>query len=115
MDAVFVRGENVLYMNYTPSGADVAAGEVVIAGGHTGIAHRPIVDGELGALAISGGTYDVMADAAIAVGVDVYWVAASSKVSATAGANKYFGTTVEASAADEDIIEVAHKPGGKTV
>ena len=112
--AQFKRGHNIQTMNHTPV-ADVAAGDVVIVAGIVGIAVVPIKAGQLGALNISGGSYIVMADAIIAAGVDVYWVDATNKVTATAGANKFFGTTVEASTGDLDLFEVAHKAGGKTV
>lgn len=105
--AQFKRGHDVLTMNHTPVAA-IAAGEVVIVGGIVGICVRPIAAGELGGLNISGGTYMVMGDGIIAKGVDVYWVDATNKVSATAGANKYFGVTVEACTGDGAIFEVAH-------
>lgn len=106
--AQFVRGEDVLTMNHI-AGANIEAGDVVIVGGLVGIATRPILSGKLGGLNISGGTYKVKGDAAIAAGVDVYWVVASGKVTATAGANKYFGTTVSACSGDGVLFEVAHK------
>lgn len=112
MDARFKRGEDVLMANYTPSGADVAVGDVVIVNDLVGICHRPIVDGELGALGVAGGIYEVAGDAAIAAGVHVYWVAASSKISETIGSNKYFGKTVTACAGDTELCEAMHiQPG----
>lgn len=108
-EARFVRGHDVLTMNHTPV-ADVAAGQVVIVGDIPAVCVRPILAGELGGLNIGGGTYAVIADAIIAVGTPVYWVDASNKISATAGANKYFGITLEASTGDLDEIEVAHRP-----
>lgn len=108
MQAVFVRGEDVLMVNYTPSGVDIAAGDVVIVNEAVLIAHRPIDDGELGALAISGGTYKVAGDAAIAVGKKVYWNDSANKVTETVSGNKYFGKAVEACTGDTDIFEVEH-------
>lgn len=108
MQAVFVRGHDVLTMNYTPV-ADVNAGDVVVVGDIPAICVRPILAGQLGGLNISGGTYKVAGDAAIAAGTPVYWVDASNKVSATAGANKYFGIAVEACTGDGDEFEVAHR------
>lgn len=106
--ARFVRGHDVLTMNHTPVAA-IAAGEVVVVGDIPAICVRPIDANVLGGLNVGGGTYEVMGDAAIAKGVLVYWVDATNKVSATAGANKYFGITVEACTGDGDLFEVAHR------
>lgn len=110
MDAQFVSG-NPLMVDHTP-GADVAAGDVVVTGDTTRIAHLDIPANTLGALAAGGGVYKVTADALIAADKNVFWVAATAKVSesAAAGANKPFGYTVEASGADGDLIEVIHNP-----
>lgn len=108
MMAVFVRGHDVLTMNHTPV-ADIAAGDVVVVGDIPAICVRPIAANELGGLNIGGGTYNVAGDAAIAKGTPVYWVVASSKVTATAGTNKYFGIAVEACTGDADVFEVAHR------
>lgn len=107
MQARFVRGEDVLMMNYTPSGA-IAVGEVKAVNDILGICHRPIADGELGALAISGGTYECTGDAVIAAGVHVYWDDSANKVTETIGSNKYFGKTVSACTGDAELCEVAH-------
>lgn len=108
MMAVFKRGHDILTMNHTPSSA-VATGDVVVVGDIPAICVRPIAANTLGGLNIGGGTYIVAGDAAIAKGVPVYWVVASSKVTATAGANKYFGIAVEACTGDTDTFEVAHR------
>lgn len=47
---VFLHGDPLM-VDYTPSGADVAAGDVVIFAGKACIAHTDIPDGKLGALA----------------------------------------------------------------
>lgn len=112
METRFVRGEDVLMINYTPSGADVDAGEVVIVNDLLGICHRPILDGELGALAANGGTYECTGDAVISAGVHVYWDNSAKKVTETIGSNKYFGKTVSACAGDDELCEVMHiQPG----
>lgn len=108
MDARFVRGENVEMMPYTPSGADVPVGEVVIVNDIVGICHRPIVDGQLGSLAVQGGQYEANGDAVIAIGAHVYWVAADSEVTETAGANKYLGKLVKACAGNGLPCEFTH-------
>lgn len=108
MDARFVRGEDVLMMNYTPSGADVAVGKVVIVVDILGICHRLIKDGELGALAFTGGTYEVKGDAAIANGSHVYWDDTNKKVTETIGTNKYFGKLVSACSGNNALCEATH-------
>lgn len=107
--ASFVRGHDVLTMNHTPVAA-IAAGDVVVVGDIPAICVRPIAADELGGLNIGGGTYKVKGDAAIAKGLVVYWVVASSKVTVTPGSNKYFGIAVEACTGDNDEFEVAHRP-----
>lgn len=107
MQVTFVRGEHVTMMNYTPSG-DVAAGEVVIVNDIVGIAHRPIVANELGALALQDGIYRGTGDAAIAAGVHVYWNNAADKLTETIGTNKYMGKTVTACSGDGQSVDFVH-------
>jgi predicted RecA/RadA family phage recombinase len=107
-EAVFKQGDPIM-VDHTPSGA-VAAGEVVVTGDSPRIAHRPIAAGVLGALAAAGGVYKVPADGAIAADKKVYWDNTANKVTLTSTSNKGFGTTVEAAAADGDLIHVLHRP-----
>ena len=100
-------------VDYTPSGADVAAGDVVEVGKTPMVAHLAIADGELGALAAGYGVYRMTADAAIAMGEVVYWDASAEKVTETASGNFLFGIAVSASGADGDEIDVLHQPDGK--
>lgn len=110
MDATFLHGDPVM-VDHTPSSA-VSAGDVVVSGDLALVAHNDIDADRMGALASGGGVYKCTADAAIASGKKVYWNAAASKVTETAGANKVFGyvNADSSSAADEDPIEVIHKP-----
>lgn len=108
MQAVLHYDDGVMTVPYTPS-ADVAAGDVVVRSNSVGIAVRDIPADTLGSLNISGGVYTVTADAAIAVGDDVYWDDTANKVTETATAHVYFGKAVTASAADGDAIDVAHQ------
>ena len=110
MDAVFHYGDTVESIPYTPSGADVAAGQVVLMGQLVGIAHKPILDGELGQLAIHGGVYTVTTAGAYARGVTVYWDNAAKKVTTTSTGNKVFGPMVEASTGDGDTADAMHHP-----
>ncbi len=99
--------------DYT-AGADVVAGDVVVIGDRPYVAHRALSNGDFGALAAGGGVYKMVADAAIAAGMQVYWNAAAGKVTETAGANKIFGYIAagSSSGADGDSIFVAHEPLG---
>jgi len=90
-------------VDYTPA-ADVAAGDVVVLGELVGVAPRPIKAGENGSLAVVGifaFPKTVGAGSGLAFGVKVYWDAVAKVVTATVGANKYVGKTVQA-AADSD-------------
>lgn len=102
-----------LMVDHTP-GADVAAGEVVVVGDGCRIAHADIPADRLGALAIRGGVYRVpkstAAGSAIAAGKSVYWDATNNvqTTNAAAGANKFLGTTVAATADADAFGYVAH-------
>lgn len=109
-DVVYRYGD-VITVPYTPSGADVAAGDVVVVGDIPMIATRPILDGELGGLNARGGVYHCKGDAVIAAGKRVYWNNATGKVTETPGALKIFGNTVGACAGDGSLVEVNHDPG----
>ena len=61
MPEVTLRTGGFKHIDYTPSGGNVAEGEVVLLGNTTGIscgvAERPIVNNVQGALAAGGGVY----------------------------------------------------------
>jgi predicted RecA/RadA family phage recombinase len=86
-------------IDYTPSGADVAAGDVVVLGEIVAIATQPIADGELGALAVEG-IFDIPkvsgSSTAIAAGETVYWDAGNDEGTSDddSGANKKAGFAV---------------------
>lgn len=71
MGLQFVHGDPLM-VDYTPSGAAVVAGQVVNYLGKACIAHNPIADGALGALAWPNGSavYKIEADTAFASGED---------------------------------------------
>jgi predicted RecA/RadA family phage recombinase len=108
--AQFVRGDNVLVRNYTPV-ADVNAGDVVVIGDEVLIATQDIPANTLGGLNVSGGTYLVTGDAAIADGVILFWDNTAKKVTANAaaGVNKYFGHAIEACTGNNDTFEATHR------
>jgi len=103
MEATFVHGPQT-NIDYTPSGADVDAGAVVIASTMAGVALKDIADGELGALAIQG-VFDFTKAAgggtAIALGDAVYWDDTANAVTETSAGNTLLGKCVKA-AADAD-------------
>jgi predicted RecA/RadA family phage recombinase len=108
MDATY-RNEGQ-YMDYTPSGADVAAGDVVVVGDTVAVATEKIEDGDLGALVIRGVVRFPKATtstSAIAQGTKVYWNAVSEVVTETAGANKVAGYTVVAATAAATTVDVS--------
>jgi hypothetical protein len=97
MDTTFRHG-NPVHINYTPSSGNVAAGEVVLLGNTTGltcgIAHRPITNNELGALAAGGGVYDVVNLNNAANYATVYWDDSVNKVTTVSTNNAKFGYIV---------------------
>lgn len=108
--ATFKYGDPVM-VDHTPSSA-VTAGDVIVTSTTPRIAHLDIAANALGALAATGGIYEVTGDAAIAADKKVYWVNASDKVSedANSGANKAFGVTVSACSGDGSTCNVRHDP-----
>lgn len=109
LQATFVSGSPEM-VDYTP-GSAVTAGDVIVTADTVRIAHVDIEANRLGSLAANGGVYRVKADTAIAADKKVYWVDASNEVTETAGSNKVFGVTVEASSASDAYINVRHDIG----
>lgn len=108
MDATFRHEGRTI--DYTPSGADVSAGDVVVQNELVGIALKDIADGELGALAVEG-VFDVVktADAeAMDPGELVYWDVAdgSATLLADTGTNKLIGKCVAAATAAATSVRV---------
>jgi hypothetical protein len=97
-EATFRKGE-YRTINYTPSGGNVAAGEVVLLGNLTGltcgIAHHDIVNNTLGSLAAGGGIYDVVNLNNAALYAKVYWDTAVNKVTTVSTNMATFGFIVE--------------------
>lgn len=113
MDAKMIHGtQNVRMLDYTPSGAAVTGGTVVVVGDLALVAHRDIADGEQGALAAGGGVYECTADAGISAGSKVYWDDTNDKVTETSTGNKVFGylESDSSSTADGDAVRVLHMP-----
>lgn len=101
-DAV-LRSGNPQKIDYTPSGGNVAAGQVVVVGtvtantsgtgAFTAIAERPIVNNVQGSLAI-GGCWDVVNLNNAANGAKVYWEDTNNKVTTVSTNNAVFGFIV---------------------
>lgn len=107
MMATFRQGD-VDTIDYTPS-SDVDVGDVVIVGELVGIAVRPIVADELGALNINRGVYRFTGDSSdIDIGDPVYWDASEEKVSVTSTGNKFLGVAVSNCAGDDSPVDVFH-------
>lgn len=101
-DTVF-RSGNPEMIDHTPSGGNVAEGQVVVVGtvtantagegAITAIAHRPITNNTLGSLAV-GGVYDVVNLNNAANGKKVYWDDTNNKVTTVSTNNAVFGWIV---------------------
>ena len=95
------------YIDYIPSGSNVAAGDViVIGGGIVGVADRAIPDGKVGALHIEG-IYRFKAAGAISAGAKVT-LASSGKISAwtSAATDPVVGIALNAATSDGDAVNV---------
>ena len=95
------------FLNYTPSGAAVTAGQVVLCTDRCFVAPRAIADGELGALATEGvWTIQKTTSEAWTFGGKLYWNAGTSKATTTASTNKVLGyaAAVALSAATEGSV-----------
>lgn len=113
-DTTFRSGDPTM-IDYTPSGADVDAGEVVLLGNTTGltcgIAHIDIEDGRKDALAAGGGIYDCVNLNNAAVGAKVYWDNTNKKVTTVSSSNALFGFVCEAGEGGANTTcRVLHKP-----
>ncbi len=86
------------FVDYTPSGAGVAAGDVVALGDDFfGVALRDIADGEKGALA-TGGIFEFVSTGTVAAGALVFWDAENERVSTVSADNTYIGRASAAAA-----------------
>ena len=117
-EAVFRHGSVQAYLDYTPAAGDVAAGQVVVLGGNTGlgvgIAHLDIPNGTAGALALGGGVYDVTMLTNIAPYSAVYWDDTNNKVVTTSTLPK-FGYLLEGNTGANTVVEALHDPAqGRT-
>lgn len=99
-------------VDYTPSSA-VAAGTVVVQNKLVGFADRPLPANQLGSLAVYGifkmpkatGT-----GTGLNAGVEVYWDATNSRVTATATDNTYVGKVAATAATTASTVDVLLVP-----
>ena len=89
------------FVDYTPSGAGVDAGDVVALGNDFfGVALRDIADGEKGALA-TGGIFEFVSTGSVAAGALVFWDSENKRVSTAAVNNNYIGRASAAAAGNK--------------
>ena len=91
-------------LDYTPSGADVASGDLVIIGTIAGIAKTNIADGKTGAVHICGVFSVPKATGTVAQGAKLYWSSANSNVTTTATRNTLVGVAASAAASGDASI-----------
>lgn len=98
MADTLLRSGDPRFVDYTPSSGNLAAGAVVLLGNTAGltcgIAHEPIVNNILGALAIGGGIYDVTNLNNAANYAKVWWDNSAKKVTTVSTNNALFGFVV---------------------
>lgn len=96
-EATFRHGDPV-FIDYTPSSGNVAAGSVLLLGNTAGltcvIAHNDITNNTAGAVAAFGGVYDVTMLSNIAQGGKAYWDDTNNKLTSTSTNNALFGFVV---------------------
>ncbi len=93
-------------LNYTPSGADIASGDLVIIGTIAGVARTDIADGKTGAVHICGVFSLPKASGAVTQGAKLYWSSANSNVTTTASGNTLIGVAAAAAASGDASIPV---------
>lgn len=113
-DTTYRHGAPVM-VDYTPGAGNLAAGEVVLVGNLTGftlgIAHVPITNNTLGALASGGGVYDVVNLNNVATGAKVWWNNSAKKVTSETTSMALFGFIVHGGGGGANSTARAlHKP-----
>ena len=115
MDAAFRHGAPVM-VDYTPGAGDVNTGDVVLVGNQTGwtcgVAHGPIANTKLGAIAAGGGVYELNNRGNLANGAQAFWNLEGDGVVETDDVNTVqFGYVVSRGGdGDNTPCYVLHKP-----
>jgi predicted RecA/RadA family phage recombinase len=109
-EAIFRHGYPIK-SDHTPS-HKVFGGQVVVLEELVCIAHRDIEVGEMGALSVGGGVYEVAAKGAYDTGDAVYWDDTAKQVSTAAADGEKFGFIVDdtSSAKAGDKVHALHAP-----
>jgi hypothetical protein len=112
-EAVLRHGDPT-FADYTPTGGDVAAGQVVVlgntAGLSCGVAHLAITNNAAGSLAVGGGVYDVTMLTNLAPWSLVYWDDTNNKVVSTSTNNAIFGVLLTGNTGANTTVEALHMP-----
>lgn len=118
-EATFRSGEYTT-VDHTPTGGNVAEGQVVVLGSVTAntagegavvcIAHRPITNNTLGSLADGGGLYAVTNLNNAATGKKVYWDDTNNKVTTVSTNNGVFGWIVQGGGGANSTCYARHAP-----
>lgn len=119
-EVTYRHGDPVM-ADYTPASGNIAVGQVVVLGSVTAntagtgalaaIAHRPITNSTLGALAVGGGVYDCINLNNAATAAKVYWEDTNNKVTTVSTNNAMFGFIVsEGAGGANSNCKVLHKP-----
>lgn len=113
-DTTFRHGDPVM-IDYTPGAGNVAAGAVILLGNTTGltcgVAHGPIVNATLGALASGGGVYDVVNLNNAANYAKVWWDDVNKKITTVSTNNALFGFIVASGGGGANTTcRAMHKP-----
>jgi predicted RecA/RadA family phage recombinase len=113
-NVIFSHGSPVM-LDHTAGESAIEAGDVVVVGEDTRIAHKDIAANTLGALGGGYGVYDAPKEAgsgeAISAGVRVYWDADNSVATTTASTHKKLGRTVQAASDADTTVRFVHEPG----
>lgn len=121
MAQVTFRSGNPVMADYTNASTDIAAGQVFLQGsvsantGGTGaiamVAHRPIANGSIGALAVFGGIYEGTNRNNAAVGTAVWWDDTNDWFTTVSTNNAKFGFVVSNGAGGTNsAVRVFHDP-----
>lgn len=100
-------------LDYTPSGAAVTAGQVVVRGDTVCIARHPIADGVKGSLCCQGTFKDCVKanDEAFSQGDRLYYNSSTPKFTKVGTDNKYAGIAALAAAETAVVCHVRLSPG----
>ncbi len=121
MAEITFRSGDPVMVDYTPAAGNIAEGQGVVIGtvaantagqgAILGIAHRPITNSTLGALAVGGGIYEATNLNNAAVGAKVYWDDTNNKVTTVSTNNAVFGWIVKRGGAAANSSDfVLHAP-----